>query len=104
MCQRASGAPVMVFCTVAFDAFAWTRGTPRDRRSSSFGNRLFCGDCGTQLAMRTDDETTSIDIAVATFDDPARVRPAFHIWDESRIAWFEVADQCPRHRRSRGGE
>lgn len=101
ICQRSSGAPVMVFATVPRDGFRILAGTPRVRASTSFGERLFCADCGTQLAMRVDDEPSTIDVSVVAFDDPAQLAPTFHIWDESRIAWFATADALPRHARRR---
>ena len=52
MCQRAAGAPVVAWLTVARAAFAWTRGEPAVYRSSAKAERLFCGACGTQLAFR----------------------------------------------------
>ena len=101
MCQRASGAPVLVFATVPRSAFVVTRGTPRTRRSSSFGDRWWCGDCGTQLAMFVDDDPSEADFTVASLDDPAVLPPTFHIWTESRVSWFDTADQLPRHARRR---
>jgi hypothetical protein len=97
LCQRASGAPVLAFATVPVDAFVLTAGEPRRRRSSDFGERWFCGDCGTPLAMRVDHQPETIDFTIATLDEPYPVRPGFHIWHGSRIGWFETADDLPRH-------
>jgi len=38
---------------------------------------------------------------VATLDEPEAVAPGFHIFRASRIAWFETADDLPRHDRFR---
>ena len=101
LCQRASGAPVLVFAAVPRGDFEFVRGQPRRYRSTSFGERWFCGDCGTQLCMQVDHEPATTDFTVATLDDAEAVPPEFHIWHESRIAWFDIRDTLPRYSRSR---
>jgi hypothetical protein len=103
MCQRASGAPVLVFASVPDSAFDVTSGSPCKHRSSPYAERWHCRDCGTQLAMRTDHEPGEIDIAVVTLDNPALTRPQFHIWRESALAWFDTADELKRYPRARPG-
>jgi hypothetical protein len=95
MCRRAAGAPVVARLTVSDAAFAWTRGNPAVYRSSAEAKRLFCPVCGTQLALR--DEPDHLDVTLASLDDPEAVRPSYHIWTASRIAWFDTADDLPRH-------
>jgi hypothetical protein len=97
MCQRATGAPVVPWLTVASDAFAWTKDEPAVYRSSHIAERLFCRTCGTQLAFRAVAEPNHLDVTLASLDDPETVRPTHHIWTDSRIGWFEVADDLPRY-------
>jgi hypothetical protein len=101
ICRRSSGAPVMAFATVKLGAFVVTAGTPRRRRSSGFGERWFCSDCGTQLAMRVDYQPGTLDFTIASLDDPAAAVPGFHIFFGERIPWFDCADELPRHARFR---
>ena len=105
LCQRAAGAPVLAFATIApRAAFVITRGEPARYRSSSFGERLFCRDCGTQLAIETDDAPATLDITLASLDDTRALAPQFHIWTESRIGWFDTADALPRFPRGQPRE
>ena len=97
MCQRAAGAPVVAWLTVAREAFAWTRGAPAVYRSSARAERLFCAECGTQLAFREIEEPDQVDVTLASLDQPQAVRPSHHIWTASRIAWFDIADDLPRY-------
>ncbi|MBV9572333.1 MAG: GFA family protein [Alphaproteobacteria bacterium] len=97
ICRRSAGAPVLAFATVPLDKFVIVEGAPAKRRSSSFGERWFCSGCGTQLAMRVDHQPDTIDFSLASLDDPNVIAPAFHIFTEDRIGWFETADNCPRH-------
>ena len=65
--------------------------------SSPGAERLFCPHCGTPLVFRELAAQDSLDVTLASLDDPAGIGPGDHIWTSSRIAWFEVADDLPRH-------
>jgi hypothetical protein len=99
MYRRAAGAPVVARLIVATAAFAWIKGEPALYRSSAEAERLFCPACGTQLALR--DEPDYLDVTLASLDHPEAVRPSYHIWTMSRIAWFETADDLPRYPENR---
>jgi hypothetical protein len=103
LCRRSAGAPVLAFAMVPFEHFEMTGGAPRRRRSSGFGERWFCADCGTQLAMHVDHQPDTIDFTIASLDRPAAVMPSFHIFFESRIGWFDTADDFDRHAQFRPG-
>jgi hypothetical protein len=101
LCRRSSGAPVLAFATVPRALFMVTSGEPRRRRSSSFGERWFCRDCGTQLAMLVDHQPETIDFTIASLDTPELVRPSFHLFFSEHIRWFNPSDTFPRHERLR---
>ncbi len=86
MCQRAMAGPFLASAPVASDDFAWTKGRPKTYASSTKGHRDFCADCGTQLAFRTPGSAT-VDITIATLDDPSKVKPVRQIGMESHLAW-----------------
>ena len=69
-------------------------------QSSSFGHRAFCAECGTPLYMRVDHQPETVDFSIATLDHPAAVKPGFHIFWGSRLAWFP-ADELPTFKRFR---
>ena len=102
-CQLVSGAPAMVFASVPEGDFVWTRGADRVRRfkSSSFGHREYCGDCGTPFSMKVDHQPETVDFSVATLDEPGRVTPGFHIFWSSRIDWLDWDDGLPKFDRFR---
>jgi hypothetical protein len=97
LCRRSSGAPVQVFGTVPLEGFRLLKGEPRRRRSSGFGERWFCADCGTQIAIRVDFQPDTIDFTVGSLDDPGTVAPRFHLWTSSQIPWFDSRDDLPRY-------
>jgi|SRR5271155_1488376 len=97
MCRRAHGAPVVAWVTVPRAGFTVTVGNPVAYRSSPKAIRCFCGRCGTPLTWESVANPALVDVGAATLDDPAAVAPAMHLWTESRISWFDTADDLPRH-------
>jgi hypothetical protein len=93
----------MAFSTVPAGDFVIAAGEDRvgTVALTSFGRRRFCTGCGTPLTIQVDHQPETIDFTVATLDDPDAVAPGFHIFRASRIAWFETADDLPRHERFR---
>lgn len=102
-CQLNSGAPAMVFASVKSGDLVFTQGGEKVKsfKSSHFGHRIFCGECGTPIGMEVDHQPETIDFSLATLDDPEALVPGFHIFYSSRIGWFEPGDELPRHARFR---
>ncbi|MBD2842043.1 GFA family protein [Erythrobacter rubeus] len=102
-CQRISGAPGAVYTTVSRTDFEISDGeTLVGRiRLSPGAERLFCSRCGSPLATLIESEPDTVDVTVATFDDPDGFEPEFHIFERSRIGWFQTDDTLPRFAGSR---
>ncbi len=93
----------MAFASVKAGQWVVTEGEEQVRRvrSSSFAERLFCGRCGTPLAIDYDIQPETFDFSVITLDDPEVVRPTFHIFWSSKVAWFDPGDDLPKYDRFR---
>ena len=93
-CQRISGAPAIVHAMLPRPHFAVEQG--RDSlghvRLTDFAERVFCRECGSPLATLLDHQPETIDIVVASLDDPGALPPEFHIFVESRVAWFDPGE------------
>jgi hypothetical protein len=102
-CQLFSGAPAMAFTCVPAGDFAWSEGEEQVRwvKSSSFGRRAFCGECGTPLLVTVDHQPETVDFPIVTLDEPDDVHPEFHIFWSSRVPWFNPGDGLPRYERFR---
>jgi hypothetical protein len=102
-CRLNSGAPAMVFASVAEGDLVWTKGADKVKSvaSSSFGHREFCGECGTPFLMKVDHQPETVDFSVATLDEPNSIAPEFHIFWKSRVAWFDPGDNLPKHHKFR---
>ncbi len=118
VCRRASGAAFVTWATVARDDLE-VRGRVRWFRSSRLALRGSCPVCGSQLffAQEVDESAaaaelpladappadplgaTTIDVTVATLDEPDPARPSRNIWVGSRLAWLHGFDAAlPDHR------
>jgi len=99
-CQMASGAAFVTWAEFPADSVNWENAEPKFRTSSDIGERGFCPECGTALTFRfTTGET--IDIAVASLDDPGALTPADEIWIESRLDWMPANPNLPQHLKRR---
>ena len=94
MCQKAVAGPFAVLAEVAWDDFAWTRGTPSVFRSSSRAERDFCASCGTPLSYR-EIGGPIIELLTGAFDEPARVPPTYAVGAESRLVWLDAIPAMP---------
>ncbi len=100
-CQKTTAAPVLVFASFPTSTFRYTVGEPTIFSSSSHGNRELCSSCGTQIAYREAGDAATVDINVGGLDDTLSVSPEYHIWCQSRIAWFETADSLPEYQQGK---
>lgn len=95
-CRRASGAPFV----------AWGTCNPTDLeiegelasyRSSPPVTRGFCSRCGTSVTYAHESRPGEIDIALATLDDPAALKPAYHLWVSEKLPWISIDDSLPQY-------
>ncbi len=98
MCQRAIGAAVTAWGSVPAKNFQILRGQVVEYESSPRMRRGFCGNCGASLTGRYTLKGESwVDFTLATLDDPSLVVPTYHVHMASRIPWFNITDELPRH-------
>jgi hypothetical protein len=96
MCQKASGAPVVVWLMVPAERYEMVRGKVSTYHSSAGSYREFCGNCGTQLFSRRYEAPNEVDINLATLDHPEMLVPQYHIYTASQMPWLDIEDALPR--------
>jgi hypothetical protein len=104
ICRRASGAAFVSWATFRSAAFAFTKGKPARFDSSEIAFRQFCPNCGTQLTFQFHKSPQTIDVTLASLDDPGTITPLDHIWTKRQIAWIKLADGLPQYAESRSSE
>ena len=99
-CRRAAGAQSVGWATVAAAGFAWLAGTPATHASSPGVRRSHCPACGTSLTYQCEPET--VDVTLASLDDPEALPPTRELWLSHRLSWAPVDPRLPAH--PRGGD
>ncbi len=99
-CRMAGGAAFVTWSEFPRAHVHFMADEPHTYRSSDRAERGFCPWCGTTLTFHYLDSDT-IDLATATFDDPAEFPPQDHLWIDSKISWLVIADGLPQYPRER---
>ena len=102
MCQQASGGPFIFFVDFWKNDVAFTGRAPAIYRSSSWGERGFCRDCGTPLFFQYRDvpvlsekRRALIGFTIGCLDDPSPYQATDHMGVESRLANVNIVDDLP---------
>jgi hypothetical protein len=100
-CRRASGAHVVAWVTVPRDSFRIITGSVRSYASSPPVTRQFCEHCGTPLTYSNQNWPDTIDVTIATLDQPNAIQPSEHIWMEDALSWDRPHDGLSQYPRGR---
>lgn len=93
-CRCAAGAPSVNWGTVSRGDLFVIRGQVR---KISHANRIrsFASCCGTPLFFEDTSEAETVDITIASLDDPARFPPQKVIWLEDKLPWAVINESLP---------
>ncbi|MFQ6005850.1 MAG: GFA family protein [Woeseia sp.] len=99
MCRKLHGAAFATFAAVARDGFRWSGGDDdiRTYASSDKIDRVFCGNCGSQLIVYYRPEPDLVYLTMGTVDGNPDAPPAYHQFVGSRAPWYEITDGQPQH-------
>jgi len=84
-CRRTAGAESVGWLTIAPAQLVQLAGDPMRYTSSPGVIRTFCPTCGTSLSYQND--PGSIDLTLASLDDPEAVPPTRECWLDHRLSW-----------------
>lgn len=96
-CRHAHSAPAVAWALLTKEAVVFSGAPLQVYESSPGARRSFCPRCASQISFEADYIPGLIDIAIGSLDEPARLPPQIHIWDEERLPWLQQADELPRH-------
>jgi hypothetical protein len=98
-CRRSAGAPFVTWGTVKRARTTVTHG---DLRKVPHAGRIrsFAACCGTHLFFEDSPAAETVDVTIASFDDPAPFAPSMAIWTEDRLPWVVLNEKLPVHSRS----
>jgi hypothetical protein len=95
-CAGATGSAFAVLAWMPFQNLTWIE-TPTYRRSSPIAQRGFCSNCGSPLNLAYDASPDEIALHVGSFDDPARLEPAYNYGSNQRLGWICSGIDLPHH-------
>ncbi len=98
MCRKAHGAAFSANAEVVAADFQWLRGRDRvaEYASSSQRRKYFCSKCGSHLLIERLDDRATVVITLGTLDADPGIRPARHVFTDSKASWYSIGDDLPR--------
>jgi hypothetical protein len=98
-CRRSSGAPFVTWGSVDRDKLTILAGQIR-KIPHAQRVRSFASCCGTQLFFEEAPDAETIDVTIASLDDPLPFPPAMSIWTEDRLPWVVLDESRAVYTRS----
>ena len=99
-CRRSSGAPFVTWGSVDRDQLTVLGGELRKILHAG-RVRSFASCCGTHLLFEDAPDAATVDVAIATLDDPVPFPPEISIWTEDKLPWVSLDETRPSFKRSR---
>ncbi len=98
-CRKHTGAPMATLPVYPAGQVTFSGQERTIYASSEETGRAFCPKCGTSLTFEANLRGYGplVAVHISTFDDPDALAPTHHSFYASRIAWFDVVDDLPRH-------
>ncbi|HEX2854738.1 MAG TPA: GFA family protein [Opitutaceae bacterium] len=95
-CRKSSGAPFVSWGTVERAKLQLLSG---ELRKIPHANRIrsFAACCGTHLFFEESAATPTLDVTLASLDDPKPFAPRIAIWTEDRLPWVRLDDTRPNY-------
>ena len=93
-CRRSSGASYVTWGAVPREDLVVTKGEPR---KIAHANRIrsFAACCGTHLFIEDTKDSETIDVTIASLDDPSPFAPQRAIWLEDKLPWVTIDESLP---------
>ena len=93
-CRRSAGAPYVQWGSVPRPDVVITKG---EARKVSHANRIrsFAACCGTHLFFEDAKDSETIDVTIASLDDPTPFAPQKAIFLEDKLPWVVIDESIP---------
>ena len=98
-CRRLHGAAYATFAGVAREKFRYISGEDAIRAyaSSADNDRIFCGNCGSNILVDTKREPEALYLAMSTLEGNPTRPEAYHAYTASKAPWHEITDNLERY-------
>jgi hypothetical protein len=93
-CQKQSGSAFGMSLIVSRKAFRWLEGKPRSfvtaGDSGAPKDCFFCGDCGNRIYNALSTMPDVLNLKPGTLDHRSWLKPAMHVWLDSKQPWTPI--------------
>ena len=98
-CRRSAGAPYVTWGSVRREDLRVTKGEPR---KIAHANRIrsFAACCGTHLFFEERIDSGTVDVTIASLDDPAPFAPEKTIWLDDKLPWVTIDNSLPQFQKA----
>lgn len=98
-CRQVTGSAFIAVSPVESDKFKITAGEEllREYRTIPIKARVFCGQCGSPLYSARDDMLQVKRLRTGTIKTPFACDNVYHIFVNSKAAWYEITDGHPQY-------
>ena len=98
-CRRLHGAAYATFAGVARDQFRYVSGEDaiKSYASSESHERIFCGECGSNILVALDDDSENFYLSMSTLEGDPLCPAGYHIYVGSKAAWHEINDDLAQY-------
>jgi hypothetical protein len=96
-CRRSAGAPYVTWGSVPRQDLHIIKGEPR---KVPYAERIrgFAACCGTHLFFEDKANSETVDVTIASLDDPAPFTPTKAIFLEDKLPWVPLNESVPSFR------
>ncbi len=98
-CRRLHGAAFASFGTVPNNKFRYVSGEIdlKSYASSKTSDRVFCGNCGSNILVAVESEPDELYLTMGTVDGEPECPPGYHQFVGSKAPWYEICDDLPQY-------
>ena len=98
-CRRLHGAAFASWAGVPRDKFRYVCGEEELSvyASSETIDRVFCGNCSSNILADFKPEPDVLYITLGTVDGDPQCPPGYHQFVGSKAVWYDICDELPQH-------
>ena len=100
MCRKFHGAAFSTFAEIKLNNLIWIKGEGLlcSYTAENDTVRSFCRACGSSLLFESkyNRESSTIEIALASFDTSIELSPDAHIFIQNKVTWLTINDELEK--------
>jgi len=98
-CRRLHGTAYATFAGISRNKFRYLSGETDIKvyASSESNDRIFCGECGSNILVDSRSEPETLYLCMGTVDGDPPLPRGYHAYVGSKAAWHEITDDLDQY-------